>query len=302
MSVIVQGGLTVVGKRRELLPNVVVCDRFINGHEVATGYAMDEYQKGVICTFVEMLAGTGTNNGINLLDRFLEDEAQLFILAPTNDNDAYMAGFEIELFSGVKMGEYVNMDESHINVQGALPDANGQYFRLYKKATDYKVAPGYAFTYSQTDCPVGSSYAFGNTTNLNRGIVCLPRATAGGGWSRVGFNGNSDWVLATRRFKGQMGSFQINTGTNIDYTSGDGQRANAYGNYVSVPDNRSDDDVYFHRTNGSSGTPFFPIRLSMYGFGFSFDGIGGIDAYNDFSQAIRWYQENILSNDTRRWI
>lgn len=281
---------------------VDVCKRFIKAHEEASGFPMDDYQKGVVCTFVDMLYGNGTTNGTDLMTRMIKDGTLLFPLCPTNDNDAYMAAFEIDLVSGKKMGEYVNMDESHITVQGALPDDNGQYFECYKTSLDYNLEPGYIFGYTKTECDVENAAMFGNANSGSYMTRFFPRATAGGGWSYQRWNGIEGSSLGPyANAKGQLGILKRASGIGQLYTTyRTGDKIVDYQNNSPAPTGRNSNRMFFHKTQPATAI-YFKTRISMYCMGVQFTE-NEDTAFNDLSQAVEYFQENILSNDTRRWL
>jgi len=279
---------------------VSVCDRFIAAHEAATGHPMAAHQRSVVCTFVQMLYGVGTNNGTDLMTRMIEYGSLLFPLCPTNDNDAYMAGFEIDLVSGTKMGDYINMDDSHMTVQGALPNANGQRFQTYKTPSDYPIQNNYCFAYHQNNVPRVNNYIFGAGTTQDNSLNMIVNSPGGNGWAYCRYNGDYGIVIQRYGYKGQVGLWhRINNNKFLYKTYNDGSMVKSYGSYESIPDRTNSTPFSFHTATGVSSR--YSERLSMYGFGINFDS-NDTAAFNDLSQAIRYFQENILSNDTRRWI
>lgn len=275
--------------------------RFIKAHETASGYPMDLHQKQVINNFCLMLKGIGTPNKTDLLTRFVNDGTVLFPLAPTTDNTAYLPSFEIDLISGTKQGQYVNMTASNIDVYGALADANGQYFEIFKTGQDYILEPGYTFGYTKELCSIEVVAMFGNSADSLDMIRLIPRSTAGGGWSYPYWNGATGVATGPGgNALGQLGVFKRASGVGEVYTTyKTGEKIVDSGNNSPAPTNRSINNMWFHTSFGWTAN-HFKTRISMYCTGVQFTE-NEDTAFEDLSSAVEYYQDNILSNGTRKW-
>jgi hypothetical protein len=265
---------------------------FITAHEAATETSMDTHQQTIIYGFIDRLKGMGTVYGSDLLTKFINYGTLLFPLCPSSDSVATAAGYEIDLLSATKQGQYTNFLAEDIVPSGATGGV-GKYFYCFKGPANYPLLSGADWVYQKDITPDGySSASFGTADVASRLISRL----SGNGWSYPIFNGNFDATLiGGRQYKGLMGVHQRLGVRKQSYVER-GISFSVYGNYASTPNNNSATNMYYHGRNTSGGKI---QQLQMY---CTRTPQLTDNEIADFTEAVDWYQDNILSNASRKYI
>lgn len=270
-----------------------VWSRFLKKVESLSG-SVDLHQRTVLYNTIEKLKGVGTPNGTDLLTQMIQVGSLFFPLMPINDTTASKDAFEIDLISGKKKGEYVG-STMDISVMGALSVSNSDKFLLHKTMGDYAPQSGSIFTYCKDEIPQNSlNVPFGN---VDGSTLSIPRRDSNN-WSYVGWNGSADSSLVSGRiWKGMIGIHQRNDPRYLFAVEQKNKFCLVYGNYVGVPSTTPNSSpFYFHGRNTSQNG--FDVRLSMYAFGLPFSTAAQVI---DFSDAIDYYQRNIVSTQNRAY-
>lgn len=190
-----------------------------------------------------------------------------------------------------------------MGVQGGSSSA--KQFRTFKGPEDYHLTTGFDFFYLKETCAVasGAVYAY-KTTPLTSYLI--PRHQ-NNGWVYSLFNGNFDTGLGGGKiWRGLCGSLQRvgvaggalnhpNTAitsnlTVAEYVDGSGYIYPNYGGYSTAPDNKTGSFFTFHDGLWAGELSLYSVRAP----GLTHDQIA------DLAIATDWYQDNVLSNASRK--
>jgi hypothetical protein len=264
---------------------------FITAHEAATETSMDTHQQTIIYGFIDRLKGMGTVYGSDLLTKFINYGTLLFPLCPSSDSVATAAGYEIDLLSATKQGQYTNFLAEDIVPSGAT-GAPGKYFKCFKGPANYPLLSGADWVYQKDIQPNNlNTYNYGSGDANTYLLVRHAQQ-----WSYPVFNGNFDaTILGGRLYKGLMGGQQrLGIRKNVYVERGNQYLVN--GGFATTPTNNSATNMYYHGRSTAGG---HIVQQQMY---CTRTPQLTNNEIRDFTEAVDWYQDNILSNASRKYI
>ena len=270
-----------------------VAGRFIIAHELATGVGMDGHQRNAINGYVKRLSGIGTEYGSNLLKMFVEYGTTLMPCCPSNDSTASAAGYQIDLLSATQQGEFLNFLPEDITVMGVKGgSSSAKIFKTFKGPIDYPLLSGFDFFYIKEKCVVSSTATHKVYQDNTNNTYLVPRHYSNG-WVYSVFNGNFDAGLGNGKIhKGLCGLLNREGVLKSMYVDGHGLIYPNYGGYSSTPYTNNGTYFKFHDGLWLGEISLYSVRAPE---------LTNEQIY-DLIEATNWYQDNVLSNASRKLV
>lgn len=251
---------------------------FIEAHEAATGVSMNITQQSAVIGLIDRLKGNGTTNNSDVWSLAQNNNARMWIFAPSNDTTISFEGCNVELFSASTIGTFNNYISSDLNTTGLI-GGTGKYFDSDTPMDIYPV-DDYSFgAYSQTDS-LDSGYDF--YADLN----CMVRFRDTVDRSSITMNATG---LTTNGVGTSLGLLQ-------------GTRNDVITKYIRngvVIDTTGTSIINSPMTsnNGQFSARLPTGKFSNRRYSIFFMGLQYMDSNTaaDFYEAIQWYQTNIIT-------